>query len=618
MFPDPTCMQYLAFHIKNFKGIKDVRINFERQPSIKIFTLVGLNESGKTTVLEAINLFAQTEAKDTHKYIPKSKKHNFNSAIEIQATIGLDSEDIPKLKTHLSETKNWTLLDEKVTFNLSKIHSFKDSKAIEAKTVWDGSLRILTAKKNKEKTIDIADPELEELRAFLRKQLPVIIYYPNFLFDVPDKIFVQDEIPALPVTETAKEKTKEEKSQPFFMRVFQDILDYMGERQTIFTHIINRFKVKDTSAADKEALEAQLLKMSSKMNQVIFAAWKGIFPKSKPKEIELSIDKDDAGKNFFVITLKEGSNKFQIAERSLGFRWFFTFLLFTEFRKVRSEDPGETIFLLDEPAYNLHSTAQKILLKVFAQLADRSKLIYTTHSHYLIDPTWLSGAYIIKNRAMDYENETDFEESNTDIAVTPYREFVANHADQSTYFQPILDALDYQPSKLEAVPGLIVFEGKFDYYAVRYINEILLKKKYEIHAYPGGGDDLLRVIRLYLAWGNDFIVLLDGDKAGTKAKARYEKELGPIVRNIVFTIVDIDSKWSGFATEGLFTDAEQSRIVEEIYGKDTEYSKKKFFAAIEALLIEKKEIKLSQKTLSNFEKIFAFIEKTLKPEKGKA
>ncbi|GFO97543.1 hypothetical protein ig2599ANME_1747 [groundwater metagenome] len=50
-------MKFTEFKIKNFKGIEDITINLDKSPNANIYTLVGLNESGKTTILEAINLF---------------------------------------------------------------------------------------------------------------------------------------------------------------------------------------------------------------------------------------------------------------------------------------------------------------------------------------------------------------------------------------------------------------------------------------------------------------------------------------------------------------------------------------------------------------------------------
>jgi len=48
-------MRYIKYEIKNFKGIKNATIDMSRINS-KIYTLVGLNESGKTTILQAIFL----------------------------------------------------------------------------------------------------------------------------------------------------------------------------------------------------------------------------------------------------------------------------------------------------------------------------------------------------------------------------------------------------------------------------------------------------------------------------------------------------------------------------------------------------------------------------------
>ncbi len=54
-------MEYKSFHIKNFKGISDQTINLNKRPAGRVVTLVGLNESGKTTVLEAISSLERRE-----------------------------------------------------------------------------------------------------------------------------------------------------------------------------------------------------------------------------------------------------------------------------------------------------------------------------------------------------------------------------------------------------------------------------------------------------------------------------------------------------------------------------------------------------------------------------
>ena len=88
-------MIFTYFKIKNFKGIDEITIDLDKIPHLDIYTLVGLNESGKTTILEAINFFGYKQETldplelprysidDVHDLIPISKRDNFNGQISI-------------------------------------------------------------------------------------------------------------------------------------------------------------------------------------------------------------------------------------------------------------------------------------------------------------------------------------------------------------------------------------------------------------------------------------------------------------------------------------------------------------------------------------------------------
>lgn len=49
-------MKYVEFEIQNYKGIQKTRIKLSKKRGL-VYTLVGLNESGKTTLLESLNHF---------------------------------------------------------------------------------------------------------------------------------------------------------------------------------------------------------------------------------------------------------------------------------------------------------------------------------------------------------------------------------------------------------------------------------------------------------------------------------------------------------------------------------------------------------------------------------
>jgi hypothetical protein len=365
--------------------------------------------------------------------------------------------------------------------------------------------------------------------------------------------------------------------------------------------------------------------MGEKITSDVIVAWKNILNTQKEKnvlsdlKIAVKADKQQVENSdgtidhipCLEIKVKDGAEAYHISERSLGFRWFFSYFLFTEFRKYRVADRGEILFLIDEPASNLHSTAQLKLLDTFQKLVERSRLIYTTHSHHLINPEWLEGVYIVQNKALSDENELTFNSSKTDIEAVPYRQFVAKHPNKQTYFQPILDKLEYRPSLLENVPEMVLVEGKNDFYTLQYFNKTHLKGQHDkLHLCPGngvGGNEI--PIQLYTAWVRNLIVLCDGDVAGEAAKDKYIKKFGRLVENRIFTLTDVSASFKGKTMEGLFTsDAERIRITQELFPAQKVYSKDKFNQAIQNLLFLKQEVKLSDSTEKNITKVLEFLQ----------
>jgi predicted ATP-dependent endonuclease of OLD family len=600
-------MKYTKFVIKNFKGIQELTLDFERQPTSKIITLVGLNESGKTSVLEAINLLHHDlPENERHKLIPKKNKSNFTGNVSVIGHLSVSDDDNKLIRNKIKEFG----ADEiKPIYEIviQKDYEFKDSKFTEMKVYWKTSILIKEKNEAEFKKMNNKNDIWIKLVNYLADELrPKILYYSDFLFDFPAKIYLDEE-------------TSKNKKQTQFKDVVQDILSSIDKEMTIEDHLIKRLKNKSEDA--KESLDHTLSKMSAQTSKVVLGAWKNIMniqgkeiliEANSESTLVLNKNSDDKEQRvqkkevyYLVFRLKEGTEKYYISERSLGFKWFFTFLLFTEFRKNRRTDIGETLFLLDEPASNLHSTAQKKLLSKFTDLVENSRLIYTTHSHHLINPSWLNGAYIVTNSAINYKNEFDFEGKETNIKATIYKQFVVENAKQPDYFQPILDTLDHQPGLLEKIPGIILVEGKFDYYTLKYINEIMLGGKYKnMHFYPGNGADSNdQVIRLYMAWGREYKILLDGDKAGEKAKARYIRVFGEEVKEQIITFIDIDKKWN-FAIEEIFSQDERLEITRLFDVSAEDFDKSKFNTSLQNLYATKTKTKLSDQTIKSFEKLF--------------
>jgi predicted ATP-dependent endonuclease of OLD family len=111
-------MRYTAFRIQNFKGIKDTTINLRSSSGAAIFAFVGLNESGKTTLLEAIHSFSPDRATSelvggeektgvpVRQRVPRHLISTFTGDVSVTATVELTEEDKTKIADILRRDHN--------------------------------------------------------------------------------------------------------------------------------------------------------------------------------------------------------------------------------------------------------------------------------------------------------------------------------------------------------------------------------------------------------------------------------------------------------------------------------------------------------------------------------
>lgn len=594
-------MHFTRFKFENFKGIGNQTLDLSRNNESKVFTLVGLNESGKTTILEAINYFkykqealgalqvSNYEVKDIHNLIPINKRDNFNGKIVIQAEVQLDDDDIDAIKEKFKEIKiAITKVLDKTTY--TQTYHFENSIHIKEKDLFTWK-KTFWGRIGKARTItEIGHEHALIVNSVIKERMPNILYFPNFLFEFPERIYLTGDV--------------DERHQ-FYQKIVQDVLDSLNNGTNIQDHIVKRIESSDEN--EKRNLTSLIGKMQQSLSKIIFTKWNLIFNKQISKtEIILVVGKDPKG-CYIEFNIKDNVDTYKIGERSLGFRWFFVYILLTQFRGYRRNNQN-VLFLFDEPASNLHPSAQSELLKSFEKL---SRVIYTTHSHYLINPQWLESTFVIKNEAIDYDNEEDYSSKNTDIKIFKYRDFATKHPDQSSYFQPILEVLDYRPSNLELVPNVVITEGKNDFYVLSYYNEVIKPNSPRLNIVPGtSSSNLESIISLYLGWGKKFVVLLDSDKEGHKQKARYLDLFGQSLSDRIFTYEDIVNSWSNMEVEGLFSKEDKLQIQNAFYPTDKadqQFDKKNFNRSLQELLINKKIVSLSLTTKENLEKVVAFL-----------
>ena len=103
---------------------------------------------------------------------------------------------------------------------------------------------------------------------------------------------------------------------------------------------------------------------------------------------------------------------YDMSERSKGLQWTFCFNILTSIRKERHNNGF--IFLLDEPASNLHILLQSKMLEEMNKMCNNKNLIiYSTHAPDLIDLENIDNWWFVDN------NAKELEETNISISQTP-------------------------------------------------------------------------------------------------------------------------------------------------------------------------------------------------------
>ena len=125
----------------------------------------------------------------------------------------------------------------------------------------------------------------------------------------------------------------------------------------------------------------RLLNTSSKrLTEKLNPAWKG-----DPIHVELRLNPNNVMSVVISDVHKDGTvtNTGLLNRRAEGFKWTFSFIVNFAAETQRAE-LKEAILLLDEPARNLHPTQQRGISDLLKSLAGSNQVLYATHSPYMI------------------------------------------------------------------------------------------------------------------------------------------------------------------------------------------------------------------------------------------
>ncbi|HEY5026240.1 MAG TPA: AAA family ATPase [Acidimicrobiales bacterium] len=150
-----------------------------------------------------------------------------------------------------------------------------------------------------------------------------------------------------------------------------------------------------------EAMKADLEAVGLRLSREIFEYWS----QNRDLDVEFAFDQARAGDpppydRGYVFRTRIRNRRHGVSvsfdERSTGFVWFFSFLIW--FSQMQSEHGEDLILLLDEPGLSLHGTAQADLLRYIREkLVPKCQVVYSTHSPFMVGTSHLRSVRTVED-----------------------------------------------------------------------------------------------------------------------------------------------------------------------------------------------------------------------------
>lgn len=485
-------MIYKRFLIENYKAINSITVDIDNN----IIPIIGINESGKTSILQAILAFDRTKdhlingehLKAKNKYLTQQKDCLIVAELELE-----NEEEVEEILKDISIRTDHPLYEW-----LKNKYKLRES--IKIKRILGNKYELY----NESISDDLSVNQSNKLLKELERHFPNILYFDDFNDRIPTKI----QFPIEYKNDGKLLVRKDREWQELIVEIFSRALN-------------NELTLQDfLNLDDDDDRENYLADVSQCLSEDIISEWKKLKQDESffaEESIDLDIKLSFENENGFVFKIqdREAQNHirhFNISERSKGFQWFFNFIVKLKFNPKYKSHPKNAIYLLDEPGSYLHSAAQVELLKKLCEIGKENNILYCTHSQYLLDCDVINISSI-KIAMKDDGN----------IKLVNYCDAPNNKSMGA--FSALNDALKLKFGiSAFNMKKCIITEGITDYYFYKMFGKDLSD---DIAIIPGQGcQNLGNMISIMLAYSDKFLVLLDNDHEGRNASQKYERTFG--------------------------------------------------------------------------------------------
>ena len=470
-------MKLKTARVQNFKSVEDSGV-FTLD---SITCLAGKNESGKTALLQALaHLKPLTDDYaefDVTMDFPRRHRREFdpdNPANVLTTTWELEAPDIEAVEAELGQgavasseitvtkgyggDRKWSVQVDESAFvahlvkGHSELNTTQRERAVKQSSIAQlvkvltglGATRSQTESALLEQATQLPqDHAITAARKILAERLPHFLY-----FDTYEKLDGTIPLDDLAGRITAKNPLRVGE------RIFLALLALAGTSLE---------ELRESGRA--EELIAELEAASIAVSDEIFEYWSQNRHLQVEARIDSGLPEDPPPLNegsIFRLRIRNLRHRVTVTfdERSAGFVWFFSFLVW--FSQMRKNYGDRLVILLDEPGLNLHARAQADLLRYMReQLEPAYQVIYTTHSPFMIDPARILAVRTVED--VERDGRLEGTKVGDDVLST----------DADTLF-PLRAALGYEITQTLFIgENSLIVEGPSDFLYLRWASNEL-------------------------------------------------------------------------------------------------------------------------------------------------
>lgn len=397
-------MKLKQIEIKNFRSIEALKIEIQPISGTYTYTMLGINESGKSNFLKALQLVDDGDVFYPQDFFDDTKE------IEILLTYALTDLEFKEIKTELSQTYN---------FDKSILHGFEIGDIV------------ITIKFSAESP---AIKTISEVIGFNKT------IFETYTYNVAEKVIKERSLEDEPLNlstffseirpkyfwKRTHNVTFWKSSPQYLISDDIDLSKFSTDPENISIPLLNCFVLAGITDISKRISQlnnpVSIQNLESLLSDKVSNHINKVWPEH-PIRVRFKINNNLLS---FLIEDKEVKYKAKTtSQRSDGFRQFISFLL-TISAENFNQELENSILLLDEPETHLHPSAQinlKDELIKITQNENNNIVFFATHSNYMIDKENINRCYCVIKRKNHKTELANIQKSDTSYSEVNYEIF---------------------------------------------------------------------------------------------------------------------------------------------------------------------------------------------------